>query len=136
MAEPTAKIRRRRPAWEARFLEVIRSSGNVRLAAAAAGINRTTPYAAARRDPGFAAAWAAAEQDAIDVLEAEARRRALAGSDGLLQFLLRGLRPERYRDRMDVRFEIEREAERVAERLGIPVERLLERIAHLTQGSD
>jgi hypothetical protein len=126
VAEPKPRVRRRRPDWEERFLEVIRASGNVRLAASACGVDRTTPYAAAKRDPAFAAAWAAAEQDAIDVLEAEARRRALAGSDSLLQFLLRALRPEKYRDRVDLHVEVRREAERIAIRHGVPLEQVLE----------
>ena len=35
-------------------------------------------------------------------MEAEARRRAMAGSDLLLIFLLKGLKPEKYRERHDV----------------------------------
>ena len=125
--------RRRRPDWAPRFLEAIRSSGNVRLAARAAGIDRSTPYQRARRDPVFAAAWAEATEDAIDLLEAEARRRALASSDQLLMFLLRAHRPEKYRDRFDVRLELQAEAERVAERLGVPVEDVLERVERLAR---
>jgi DNA-directed RNA polymerase specialized sigma24 family protein len=117
----------RRPDWRQRFLEVIRSTGNVRLSAQAAGIDRSTPYVRARRDPTFAAAWAEAEQDAIDVLEAEARRRALSSSDALLMFLLRAHRPERYRESLDLRVELRREAERIAERLGVTPEEILER---------
>jgi hypothetical protein len=136
VAERISRPRRRRPDWEPRFLEVIRASGNVRLATSAAGVDRTTPYAAAKRDPAFADAWAAAEQDAIDVLEAEARRRALAGSDGLLQFLLRGLRPERYRDAVDVRLELRRGAELIAARLGVRVEEVLERVERLAKEAE
>jgi hypothetical protein len=35
-------------------------------------------------------------------MEDEARRRALAGSDALMVFMLRALRPERYRERTTV----------------------------------
>lgn len=35
-----------------------------------------------------------------DVLEGEASRRAMSGSDLLLIFLLKGLRPEKYRERV------------------------------------
>lgn len=43
-------------------------------------------------------------EEAADVLEAEARRRAtVGGSDVLLIFLLKGARPEKYRDRYEVR---------------------------------
>jgi hypothetical protein len=127
MAEPThsAVRRARRPDWKPRFLEVFRSTGNVRLSADAAGIERSTPYVRAARDPTFAQAWAAAREDALDVLEAEARRRALAGSDGLLMFLLRAHRPERYRETLDLHLELRAEAERIAAKVGRPVEEVL-----------
>jgi len=118
--------RARRPDWKPRFLEVFRATGNVRLAADAAGIDRSTPYVRAARDPRFEAAFDRAREDATDVLEAEARRRALAGSDGLLMFLLRAHRPERYRESLDVRLDIRAEAQRIADRLGIPLEEVLE----------
>ena len=115
----------RRPDWKPRFLEVFRATGNVRLSADAAGIERSTPYVRAARDPLFAEAWAAAREDALDVLEAEARRRALAGSDGLLMFLLRAHRPERYRETLDLRLELRAEAERIAAKVGKPLEEVL-----------
>jgi DNA-directed RNA polymerase specialized sigma24 family protein len=128
VAERTTAIRRHRAAWQPVFLAAIRDTGNVRLAAQAAGVDRTTPYVTARRDPAFAAAWQAAEQDAIDVLEATARKRALESSDQLLMFLLRAHRPEKYRDTVDLRVDVRRGAEQIAERLGVPVETVLERL--------
>jgi hypothetical protein len=128
MAEPEGAARRRggrRPDWEAHFLELLKGTGNATLAAQGAGIDRTTAYARAARDPAFAAAWRAAQEAAIDLLEGAARQRALAGSDQLLMFLLRGLRPERYGARLDLHVELRREAERVAERLGCSVEEVL-----------
>ncbi|HEY1168755.1 MAG TPA: hypothetical protein VGE81_07280 [Candidatus Limnocylindrales bacterium] len=126
MNESPKKPVRRRPDWRAPFLDAIRVSGNVKLATNAAGIDRSTPYRRAGRDPAFAEAWTAAEQDAIDTLEGEARRRALQGSDGLLMFLLRAHRPERYRDSIDVRLDVRREAERIAAKLGMSAEEVLE----------
>jgi hypothetical protein len=90
--------RTRRQDWGPHFLESYRATGNVRLSASSAGIDRDTAYKRRRRDARFAAAWAAAQEDAIDVLEAEARRRALSASDPLLMFLLRAHRPAMYRD--------------------------------------
>ena len=90
--------RSHRPDWGPRFIESFRASGNVRLSASSAGIDRDTVYKRAGRDPQFAAAWAGAREDAIDGLEAEARRRALSTSDTLLMFLLRANRPAKYRD--------------------------------------
>jgi hypothetical protein len=126
MREPSdSPVRRRRPNWRPRFLEVIRSTGNVRLAAREAGIDRSTPYVRARRDEAFAAAWQAANDDAIDLLEAEAWRRAFAGSHALLMFLLRAHRPERYRDTLDIHVDFRREAERIAARFGLNADEVL-----------
>jgi len=95
----SAPKRRPKPDWAPRFLEVFRATCNVRLSADAAGIDRDTAYWRRQRDETFAARWAQAEQDAIDVLEAEARRRALSVSDTLLIFLLKAHRPALYRER-------------------------------------
>jgi hypothetical protein len=133
VVEPQTGRRRRsrRPDWTTTFLETIRSTANVRLATSAAGIDRSTPYQRARRDPAFATAWANANEDAVDLLEAEARRRALSGSDALLTLLLRAHRPGRYRERIDLKLELRAEATRVAERLGVSVEEVLERVDRL-----
>jgi hypothetical protein len=125
--------RSRRPDWGPRFIESFRASGNVRLSASSAGIDRDTAYKRRARDPRFAEAWAQAREDAIDVLEAEARRRALSASDALLMFLLRAHRPSLYRERLDVRLDVRREAARLAAGLdGVSAEEIIaeaERIA-------
>lgn len=64
----------------------------------AAGIGRTTWYDWVNEDPEFARALAHAEEEAADSLEAAARQRALNGSDVMTIFLLKGLRPEKFRD--------------------------------------
>lgn len=112
-----------RPDWAARFLEVFAATGNVRLAASAAGVSRTAPYKRATSSARFARRWAKAREDAIDTLEAEARRRALSGSDALLMFLLRAHRPERYRETL--RLDLRAEATRIAEASGVDVEATL-----------
>ena len=115
-----SRAREPRPDWGPRFLEVLAATGNVRLSAGAAGVSRDTPYKRARRSRRFAEAWAKAVEDAIDTLEAEARRRALGGSDALLMFLLRAHRPERYRETL--RLDIRAEATRIASELGVDAE--------------
>jgi hypothetical protein len=125
LSPSTARHRHRRD-WRPVFLEHFRNSGNVREAAEAVGVDRSTPYRTAERDPAFAAKWAAAGEDAADVLEFEARRRALAGSDALLMSLLRAFRPDRYGETRNVHVEVRREAVRVAAKLGLPVEEVLE----------
>lgn len=100
------------------FLAAYAQTGNVTAAAEAAGIARRTHYDWLESDPVYAEAFAEAQEKAIDLLELEARRRALEGvdepvfykgvevgavrkySDTLLIFLLKGYRPERYKERV------------------------------------
>jgi hypothetical protein len=84
--------------WQVRFLDALRDTGAVRYACEAAGVGRSTVYRERQRDETFAVAWSEALDDACDELEAEARRRAREGSDGLLMFLLKAHRPALYRD--------------------------------------
>jgi hypothetical protein len=121
----SAQMRDGRPDWAPRFLAAYASSGNVKRSAMAAGIDRDAAYRRRQRDPEFAQAWAQAEQDAVDTLEAEARRRALATSDGMLMFLLKSLRPSVYRERAEVRFDMRREAERIAAKDGLDPDELI-----------
>ena len=87
-------------------------------AAAAVGITRKTHYDWLDHDPEYATAFADARECATDVLEKEARRRAVDGvdepvyqgrrlvghirkySDTLLIFLMKGARPDIYRERV------------------------------------
>jgi hypothetical protein len=127
--------RNRRPDWAPRFIESFRATGNVRLSASSAGIDRDTAYKRRGRDPRFAAAWAQAREDAIDVLEAEARRRALSVSDALLMFLLRAHRPALYRERVDVRLDVRREAERIAAELdGVSADEIIAEAERIARG--
>ena len=111
------------------YLLALSFCGNVTLAAKAAGIDRATVYVwrngkAGREnrhcDEAFLSAEAMAKEMAADRLEEEAWRRAVEGveepvgfyrgkagawvkrySDTLLIFLLKGLRPEKYRERYE-----------------------------------
>jgi hypothetical protein len=107
--------------WRPAFLEALAGSANVRAACAAAGVGRSTAYDHRGRDGRFAEAWDDALDEACDVLEAEARRRAVKWterpvyqggervgavreySDTLLIFLLKANRPEKYRDSYDIK---------------------------------
>lgn len=110
--------------WRSIFLSIYRQTGIVALACRAAGISRTHAYRERQRSTTFAAAWADAEEDATEGLEAEARRRALASSDTLLIFLLKARRPHVYRD--TVRIDVRREAEALAATLeGVTAEQLI-----------
>lgn len=117
---PEKKLRRRRP-WEKGFLAALGLTGNVLRACRAAGVGRTTAYELREEAPDFRAAWDEALDEAMDRLEAEAWRRAVKGvrkpvyqqglhvgdvqeySDTLLIFLLKGGRPEKYRELKEVR---------------------------------
>jgi hypothetical protein len=103
--------------WEPAFFAAFSEVGNVKEAAKLAGVSRMTVWRHKTSDPDFAKKFADAEQEAMDVLEREAWRRATEGtdepvfykgdqcgtikrySDNLLMFLLRGGRPEKYRER-------------------------------------
>lgn len=113
------KRRRSKPTPKklAEFLDALAETGNVLASAELTNLNRRELYRLRANDPAFAGSWDEALSQAADALEAEARRRALDGweepvfyqgvesgyvrkySDTLLIFLLKGLRPDRFRDR-------------------------------------
>ena len=110
------------------FLRAYSKSGIISKAAKIAGISRGLHYNTWLNDPEYAKAFEEAKEAAIEVLEAEARRRGLDGlvrykfdrsgkpirhpktgepyyeivySDNLLMFMLKSLKPEAYRDRVE-----------------------------------
>jgi hypothetical protein len=101
----TAKKRRE-------FLDALSKTGNVSHAARTAVISRRAVYEWRNEDESFKAEWDDAVEQATDLLEIEARRRAVEGtvkpvfyqgekcgeiheySDVLLMFLIKGKRPE------------------------------------------
>ena len=113
----------RRKARQDKFLEAFKAAGTVTHAAEQVGMHRRTHYDWLERDADYAGRYKDAEDAAIDALESEARRRALAGieepvfwqgvevgqtrkySDALLIFLLKGKRPGVYRERVQVQAE-------------------------------
>jgi len=120
-----------RPPRDARavFLDHLRKTANVSESAQIAMRDRRTFYQWRDKEPEFALAWDDALDDATDALEGEARRRALHGheeyvvsmgqivldpktgeplmqkrfSDALTTLLLKAHRPEKYRERHEVR---------------------------------
>ena len=96
------KARTRAADWRPAFLAALADCGVVRYAAEEAGVSRRTAYRAREADESFRDGWDDALQAGADALEAEARRRALSGSDTLLIFLLKGARPATYRDNAKV----------------------------------
>jgi hypothetical protein len=106
--------------WKQIFIEEVARSGSVLLSSRKAGVCRATVYEARKVDPAFADQWDDAIDEAVDLLEAVARGRAVNGtdkpvyqggvqvgtirqySDALLIFLLKAHRPERFRDSYDL----------------------------------
>lgn len=117
------------PAWREKFLETFRATCNVRLSAQAVGIDRATAFHRRKMDEAFAAEWAAAKEDAVDVLEAEARRRALSGSDWLLWRMLQAHRRDVYGD--SIRVDVRRETERIAAELGMSDDEITAAVAEV-----
>jgi hypothetical protein len=100
-----------------RFIEVLRGTCNVSEAARSVGVSRGYAYQYKLEHRDFAEQWDEAEQEAVDAVELEARRRGVEGweepvfykgqqcgtirrySDRMLEILLKGHRPEKYADR-------------------------------------
>lgn len=68
-----------RPAWVIPFLEGLRATGNVSEACRRAGCSSAAAYNRRRTDADFDADWDNALEDSVDILELEARRRAVEG---------------------------------------------------------
>jgi hypothetical protein len=107
------------------FLIAFAEQGTITHSALAAGVSRTLIYEWIRSDPAFADAFEEAKEAFADLLEREARRRAVDGveeyvlhhgkvvrdpetgaylkrrtySDRLMELMLRAKRPAEYRDR-------------------------------------
>jgi hypothetical protein len=73
-------------------------TGDVRAASTAAKMSLATHYRMLETSDSYGKDFEAAQARLIGELEAEAFRRALAGSDELLAFLLRAWLPDRYRE--------------------------------------
>lgn len=102
------------------FIEAYRRCGVIRYASEATKVQRSLHYKWLECDEAYAQAFAEAQEDAIDAMEKEAFRRAVKGtlkpvfhqgeecgqvreySDTLLIFLMKGARPHKYRDNVNV----------------------------------
>lgn len=102
------------------FLAAFAECGQITKAAKAANVNRRAHYDWVATDPKYPARFAEACAQSGDALEDEATRRAMDGvmqvewyqgravgtkrvySDGMLMFLLRGQKPDKYREQLAV----------------------------------
>lgn len=88
---------------KAKALEHFIEFGTVMAACRAVGISRTTWYRWRTEDKQFDIGVQEAQEAVADDLEQEAIKRAKDGkSDTLLIFLLKGLRPEKYREHREL----------------------------------
>jgi hypothetical protein len=81
-----------------KFMETYARTGSLRAAARSARVSLSAHYEMLETSDSYRTQFQAAQQQVADRLEAECFRRALAGSDELLVFLLRAWLPERYRE--------------------------------------
>lgn len=81
---------------EDEFIRLLGEGEKVKHAAAAVSIHFVTLYRRRNADPEFAKRWEDAQRIPVQRLEGEALRRAMRGSDRLLEFLLKSLAPERF----------------------------------------
>jgi len=81
------------------FLRGLREAHTAKESAEAVGLCRQVFFDWKNKDPGFAEEWEKAYQEGTEVLEKEAERRAFAGSDTLLIFLLKARDREKYSDK-------------------------------------
>lgn len=82
------------------FLAAYGECGSISKAAISADITRQAHYKWIKTDPDYAELFEATQEEAAQFLEDEAVKRATEGnSDTLLIFLLKGFRPDKYRDR-------------------------------------
>jgi hypothetical protein len=101
------------------FCRAYAQRGIIREGTTAAGVSRRTYQRWRKEDEGFNEACMEAKQMAVDILESEAHRRAVEGfdrpviykgevtetyrdySDSLLSMLMRGNKPEKYKERTE-----------------------------------
>lgn len=99
---------------------LVLTGGNIARACRAASVARSTVYDHKKKDEEFSRKWNEAVEQGVDELEQEARRRAFKGtlkpvfykgakvgtvreySDTLMIFLLKGNRPEKYKERHEI----------------------------------
>jgi len=105
---------------QGKFLENFAKTGHFTMSCKVAGVTATTVYQYMRTSDEFKAAVEEAREYSVELMESEARRRAVEGisriiyyqgmpcgreqqySDGLLMFLLKGNAPGKYKDRAEI----------------------------------
>jgi hypothetical protein len=115
----------------AAFLDTLGKTGNVTLTCDIHALHRPAIYAWRNEDAGFAADWEAALVLGTEALEDEAQRRAMKSSDLLMIFLLKGLKPDKYRERSTVDV-----THRAGDLRNVPIDELRRRLDQLRREQD
>lgn len=103
--------------------------GTVTGACEAAGIGRRTWYDWIRDDQTFAAAVEESKDAVADSLEQRAIERALGGSDTLMIFLLKSLRPDKFKERkesVNINYDVTPDDRLLARRYGMSLTEFME----------
>jgi hypothetical protein len=87
------------------FLAAFSRCGSLSKAAKRAGVDRRTHYNWRKSDPSYAEAFEQAKLESADALEDTLNDMAHEGNVVAAIFLLKGLRPEKYRERSQVQVE-------------------------------
>jgi transposase-like protein len=82
------------PLRQRRFIAKLAEGASVASAARQVGMSRAEVYVWRKENPKLAEEWDQVVATSIDLLEDEARKRAMEVSDGMLKLLLKCLRPE------------------------------------------
>ena len=84
------------------FVQELTKTYSVYHACQRAGIGRRTAYTWRKQDEEFSRQWDEALEDSIDALEKSLYERALVKDTLAAIFLLKGAKPEKYRERHEV----------------------------------
>lgn len=143
MADRTKRTLKKRD----RFIKALADSANITEACEFAGLTRSHAYTMREQDPEFAAEWESAIETAVDKMEKECARRAFNGvmepvfyqgqecgviprySDTLAIFLLKAHRPERFRERYDIKSDNKHTHKKVDEMTDAELDEIIERSA-------
>ena len=116
----TPKVNLITPKKKEEFIGDFRTTGNITKSARNLGLTRQAIYQWMEKDEAFKEAVDNAAEEALDLMEAECKRRAEEGcdrpvfyqgnecgaireySDTLMMFFLKGNRPDKYKDRTDI----------------------------------
>lgn len=102
---------------QAMFLKALEEHGTIYNACRASGTSRITAYYWRNNDPDFAAKWEIALECSVEKLEHSAYDRALKGDTLLTMFLLKAYKPEKYREKHEVKLDVPALNEEIERRL-------------------